>query len=316
MVDIARDIQHIININLPGRKLLFMKPLKGGLQNNTLLLCLDDQTKYVLRIMQRTNYMKYIRNDSFSSYQVAADECLQNKVLAPKVLTVDTSRSVIDTTYMLMEFIDGQPINSYALIEEDRINCYFQAGQAMNVMHHIKGDQFGRPFQVKRHNGFTTWSEALLFEVRDLLDYAETTKLYTSINRNEIESVFQANRRLLDEITQPFLVHGDLWSGNILVNRPSDAYKFCGYIDFDQSLFGDPQYDFSGGMLNSPFGDGYQVGCIVEENSILRRKLYLLIYSLDHYIIFNQLLHDEKYSMRQLVCMKQILDFFSRRATQ
>ncbi|MBB6417741.1 aminoglycoside phosphotransferase (APT) family kinase protein [Streptomyces sp. AK010] len=48
----------------------------------------------------------------------------------------------------------------------------------------------------------------------------------------------------LDEVTDPRLVHFDLWRGNILVDRTGGEVRIGGLIDGERMFWGDPLADF------------------------------------------------------------------------
>jgi len=52
------------------------------------------------------------------------------------------------------------------------------------------------------------------------------------------------NTSLLDEIQTPHLLHGDLWTFNLLVERGVHAPVITGVLDFDRAWWGDPSADW------------------------------------------------------------------------
>lgn len=52
------------------------------------------------------------------------------------------------------------------------------------------------------------------------------------------------NTSLLDEIQTPHLLHGDLWTVNLLVERGARAPVITGVLDFDRAWWGDPSADW------------------------------------------------------------------------
>lgn len=59
-----------------------------------------------------------------------------------------------------------------------------------------------------------------------------------------ILDLIRANPEQLDEIHVPHLLHGDLWSFNILISR-ADRPSIVGILDADRSWWGDPMADWS-----------------------------------------------------------------------
>ena len=102
-----------------------------------------------------------------------------------------------------------------------------------------------------------------------------------------------------------------------MFEEASDVDGTCHFralIDADHSLFGDPEFDFSGGMMNEAFAKGY--GCSLksyseDEEAFVRRKLYLLLYSMKQCYVFLHLHNDIENSRRQRTCIEHILHEFS-----
>ena len=61
------------------------------------------------------------------------------------------------------------------------------------------------------------------------------------------------HRAELDEITVPALLHGDLWTLNILVDSDPDQPTITGVLDCDAASWGDPMSDWTiNRMLSRP----------------------------------------------------------------
>jgi aminoglycoside phosphotransferase (APT) family kinase protein len=55
----------------------------------------------------------------------------------------------------------------------------------------------------------------------------------------------RAHPQRLDEIQVPCLLHGDLWSFNILITRGENVPAIVGILDADRSWWGDPMADWT-----------------------------------------------------------------------
>jgi aminoglycoside phosphotransferase (APT) family kinase protein len=67
----------------------------------------------------------------------------------------------------------------------------------------------------------------------------------------------RANIPLLDEIREPHLLHGDLWSFNLLVKRGEGTPVITGVLDADRAWWGDPLADWT--MFIWARGDGAEM---------------------------------------------------------
>ena len=95
---------------------------------------------------------------------------------------------------------------------------------------------------------------------------------------------------ILDEIKIPSLTHCDLWEGNILLSKKDNNYEIAAIIDGDRAIFADSEYEFGCPyMTNGFFIKGYTKELSMDNNSIIRRKIYWICYNLlDCYVLFVQ----------------------------
>jgi len=61
----------------------------------------------------------------------------------------------------------------------------------------------------------------------------------------ELASAAERHSAELDEITEPRLLHGDLWTANVLVDPETAALTITGVCDWDRAKWGDPLADWA-----------------------------------------------------------------------
>ncbi|MER5178431.1 aminoglycoside phosphotransferase family protein [Streptomyces sp. NPDC002896] len=87
------------------------------------------------------------------------------------------------------------------------------------------------------------WRTAFTAMVDALLDDAERWQSELGVPPADIRAMVAEGGYALDEVTQPRLIHFDLWPGNIFVRVPtgdgSDAH-ITGIIDHERAFWGDP----------------------------------------------------------------------------
>ncbi len=305
-----RYASQIVQQHFPTAELLSMTALKGGVFNATFLLLLTGGEKTVLHIAPKQDklfsYEKYL----MSAEKQASMLCAANGVPVPKILFVDESMMLIDRAYMLSEYIPAVSLNQMDIPNTAKEACYEEAGRAIRRLHNIKGARFGRLAHLVHGKGFDKWSEALLYEVEVWKEVAKPAALFPERVFTAIDSIFQAHTALLDQITIPHLVHGDLWSGNLLASMEAGVCRFRAIIDMDHALWGDSEYDFSGKMLNDAFARGYGSRLLEYEedaDSFVRRKLYLLYYSIKQCYKYQCLHNDLVHSNIQRRYIDQLL---------
>jgi fructosamine-3-kinase len=75
---------------------------------------------------------------------------------------------------------------------------------------------------VQYGSQFPTWSFTLIDWLESTINDAENSSLDTALLCRLLEIV-RDNTALLDEITRPRLLHGDLWLFNLLIQRKKNG---------------------------------------------------------------------------------------------
>ena len=141
------------------------------------------------------------------------------------------------------------------------------------------------------------WEYRLLFQIKyalknKLISHKEYTKLL--LIKSKLENMFSSP-------IKPSLLHGDLWSGNVIsgINSPVfiDTSCYYGHNEADLAL----TYMFGG--FSNDFYRSYEVYRPLETGSELRKPIYMLYHYLNHLNIFGH-----SYHPGVLSCTNQILD--------
>lgn len=305
--DVLKSIiaRHFYPLVLAGSK-----PLTGGLFNTSRLLILSDGSRVVLRISPDSERLFSYERYLMPAGKLAGELCERAGVPLPKIIVVDDSLELIERTYMLSLYIPAQSLHKINLPVDEKAECYKKAGQAIRLMHSVTGLKFGRlAFQIAK-GGFDTWGDAVLYEVEEWKNVSGPVNLLSGDMFKKIDSVFMSHIELLNRITVPHLIHGDLWPGNILARVDNGICHFQALIDLDHAIFGDPEFDFSGGMMNDAFAEGYGRPLKGDKSSFIRRRLYLLLYCMRQCYVFKYLHNDIENSNRQRQYMEHILQEF------
>jgi hypothetical protein len=135
-------------------------------------------------------------------------------VPAPRVLTVDTSRSALPTSYFIMEKVRGQPLNTVPPAQQ--LAFLRQIGAYVRQIHTVQVEHFGRLDEAhyRQHHAVqgsdSTWRAAVLKDIPASLTYfRQTGALEESVMRT-IERVLELAEPMLEMVTKSQLLHGDL----------------------------------------------------------------------------------------------------------
>ncbi|MFF7980703.1 phosphotransferase family protein [Streptomyces sp. NPDC007901] len=126
------------------------------------------------------------------------------------------------------------------------------------------------------------WPTAFTAMVEAILEDAERWRSDLGVSAAGIRALVAEGGRALDEVTEPRLVHFDLWPGNIFVDHARDGARITGLIDHERAFWGDPaaelvSLEFGGDIgPDSDLVAGYvQAGGRLDFTPALRHRLAL-----------------------------------------
>jgi aminoglycoside phosphotransferase (APT) family kinase protein len=156
--------------------------------------------------------------------------------LMPRTLFVDFTHDTVPRDYTFQSMLGGVsgPDGFRALT--DKSGFFRQLGEIVRTVHAVRGDRFGRPAGPL----FPTWSETVLSIVDDTVADLHDAGLDNTDVR-EVAALAAKNSAVLDEITEPRLLHGDLWVPNVRLAGD----RIVGVFDHDRAWWGDPAADWS-----------------------------------------------------------------------
>ena len=276
-----------------GEEMTAAQILSGGLFNTTYRLETASR-KVILRLgpVNRHLLLPYERN------LMAAEGDILNLLKSrgiptSDILALDFSRELFDRDVMVVACLDALCLSMVEVDQETERKLCREAGRLTAKIHSITARElpvslekpFGRYANVLSGQGGATWKEGILIELSQWRSLAESAGVFNRQECDRIEGWFHAHSSVLDTITEPRLVHADLWYGNILVDADRNLTAI---IDADRAFFGDVEYEFATGwMISDSFLEGYGRGFNMSEDAVLRRRLYKLLLNLeDCYILF------------------------------
>ena len=278
-----------------GEEMTAARILSGGLFNTTYRLETEN-SKVILRLgpVNRHLLLPYERN------LMAAEGDILNLLKSrgiptSDILVLDGTRELFDRDVMVVDCLEAACLSTVEVDRETEHRLCREAGRLTAEIHKLTaadlpgsfGKPFGRYANVLSGQGGATWREALLTELSQWRSLAEPAGIFESCECDRIEAWFHARSGVLDAVTVPHLVHGDLWYGNILVDKD---HNLAAIIDGDRAFFGDPDFEMATGwMISDSFLEGYGRGLDMSEEAVLRRRLYKLLLNLeDCYILFGE----------------------------
>jgi aminoglycoside phosphotransferase (APT) family kinase protein len=196
--------------------------------------------------------------------------------LMPRTLAIDFTHAVIGRDYLFQTMLPGVPAPDglAAYPRPQWASLYRQLGSITASIHAVRGRQFGRVAGP----AFAAWSEAVAASLGDIAADHDDAGLDPADVRAVLVAAHQ-DRGLLDEITEPRLLHGDLWHANVMIMPGEPEPTICGVLDSDRTSWGDPASDWAiyragqrPGTERDAFWEIY--GTLAASPSAARRALY------------------------------------------
>jgi aminoglycoside phosphotransferase (APT) family kinase protein len=148
---------------------------------------------------------------------------------------------------MLQSFIEGHRWEDVAgqLEPGQALPLWRAFGALLRQIHTITGEQFGDP---KPGQPFARWSDAVAYRLTQARERLRAAGLDDEARTlGAVLAQAEARRALVDEVTTPRLLHGDLWLFNLLIREAAEGEgpRLVGVLDSDRAWWGDPLADWT-----------------------------------------------------------------------
>jgi aminoglycoside phosphotransferase (APT) family kinase protein len=263
----------------PGTVVASAVELGGGMYNTTYRVTLAGRDRpVILRVAPAPERQFRIERELMRNEHAALPFLAPVARLVPRTVMADFTREIVDRDYMFQAFLDGVPgpdgIGGYS--PGQHAGLYRQLGEIAAAVHGVRGDRFG-PVAGPWH---ATWSEAVIGYFTSLAADLDDAGL-DSADVRLVAGAAHRDQAVLDEVTVPRLLHGDLWTVNVMLEAGAAEPVICGLFDHDRAWWGDPEADWplymaarKPGGARDAFWDGY--GPRPSGDAAARRSLYYL----------------------------------------
>ncbi|XEC94378.1 phosphotransferase family protein [Paenibacillus tarimensis] len=247
--------------------------LTDGWANAAYSLELSDGRSVVLKVAppKGVKLMRYERNMMKTEVEIMKHFGASGDVPVPRIHFYDESESILPVPYFIMEKLHGYPYNkaSDTMTPEQREKVERRLGELNRRINDVKGSRFGLYAFESPHDG--SWREAFRWLIGGVLEDGREAGVVLPAQYEEFEREIDQRLPALDGVSEPSLVHWDLWAGNVFVL----GGEITGLIDFERALWGDPliEHYFSHFGNSTSFEQGYGISTM-EEDARIRRCLY------------------------------------------
>lgn len=259
-------------------------PVPSGKFNSTFFVDCDSRS-YVIRIAPEDSVPQlfYEKNMMLREPDIHTLLSKSTSIPIPRVIALDTDRDIVDSTAIILERLPGIPMSRLPA-DANHDGILARVGEYLAETHAIRGDFYGYPSE-KTMPPCSNWQTAFFIMWHLLLVDLDSTELYTDSEINALKKAPDLYRNCFLHNPPPCLLHMDVWQQNILVHPV--RHTLTGLIDWDRSLFGDPEIELAVldycGISEDSFFRGYGKTRDTSAEANIRRRFYLL-YELQKYV--------------------------------
>ncbi|MCL6596804.1 MAG: aminoglycoside phosphotransferase family protein [Firmicutes bacterium] len=225
-----------------GTTVLSAVEIDGGFYNNTYMVDIGAEHPMVLRVAPSQRRQTRIESELLRNAYAIMPFFSSFSDMMPRIVFADWTGDISERDYIWQTYLEGTPahegLNAYP---RDQWPVFFeQLGNISRRMHEVAGPWFGRV--AGPH--YSNWSEFVLTWLEDAVADLEDAGLPHADVRGVLEAA-EGHSDILDEITSPRLLHGDLWVPNVMMTPGAPLPTISGFLDHDRALFGDPVADWA-----------------------------------------------------------------------
>lgn len=270
-VQSERTLRNMIADAFPDKSVSGIKELTEGLCNAAYLISFATGETAVLKVAPADSKGLLLNEEYMMETEVMAMKLVEKDglVSVPKIYHADFSKRLCNGNYFFMETLEG---NSYwsvknQLSEEENRRLSFELGKIEKNIAHIKGENFG--FLANKEKQYKHLYEFVKLLISNVLTDAENKSVVIGVDKNDILSLLEKDKKIFDAVIQPVLVHWDMWEGNIFIKDGC----IIGIIDWERALWGEPLMDdrFREHNRNADFLKGFGQEDFSEEEM---RRIY------------------------------------------
>ena len=241
----------------PGKQVSNITELTEGMCNAAYCVEFADGIKSILKIASAHGEGLMANEINLMEAEVRAMRIVRerNTIRVPRVQYYDVSKTICSGKYFFMEALQGQSYSSLKeeLTEAERSIINRETGQIAGRLAEIKGSGFG--LLADDEHQYACLYEFMRYLMDNVLADAAQKAIEMDVSADEVLTRLAEDREVFDLVTQPTLVHWDMWDGNIFVK---DGH-ISGIIDWERALWGEAFMDdrFRRHTINGDFLRGY-----------------------------------------------------------
>ncbi len=290
------------------KRLIFLRPLHGGMVNKVLLAQAPEFGKIVVKIssadenpfIREFMNLKFLKNLNFPVPEpVYTGELPGDRIVNPDFIEAQVKIAESDQRKKLFilaeQYIEGSNLAQAHLNGSDSIYLQKEMAERLAELHLSKTNPFtgepfekyGDPFSGELHE---TWEEffskKMEIEVRNC---QKNEKLPENYIQKALQIKENVKRLLKRKYSFPAPVHGDVWATNVMVSRENNKWHLKAFLD-PSTVIADIEYELAYllifGTAGEHFLKRYSQFIPIEEGFEFRKLVYWLHTMLIHVNFF------------------------------
>ncbi len=270
--------KHIEFLNdVLSESIISAERIPTGKFNTSFYLRTSDGIKYVLRIAPAidTPVLFYERNMILQEPQLHRQVKEKTSIpVADVVYFAKNSENIFSRPFIIFTALDGQPCYSR---QADMPRIKYQLGRYLKELHtNCTNEKFGYIGHHKPMPPQSDWQSAFRIMWNKLLADIVSIDMYTTQEASTYAELLEDNLTYFKYDKPASLCHMDIWTQNIL----TDGANITGIVDWDRSLYGDVEIEFSVvrycGLIDENFWAGYDSQPMYDKSFTIRQAFYTL----------------------------------------
>jgi aminoglycoside phosphotransferase (APT) family kinase protein len=242
------EVGRLILPLFPGQTIVSVEPVKGGLINTNLKVCLSGRPGALLLRL-------YQRDVAAAKKEMAVCRMVGGDLPVPHFLHFCAENPLTGYPYAILDWIEGFELQAMfaGLAADRRIALGESIGHMLAAVHHFTFDSFGI-LGADLHV-----AEPIDLDKEGLVAYLKRTfvkgpggaRLGAELSSALVQFAARQGDILDEWLEPPCLAHGDFNGSNILIG-PGEDGAIAAIIDWEYALSATPAFDF-GNLLRPPF---------------------------------------------------------------
>lgn len=240
----------------PEKQMRSCIELTEGMCNAAYLVTFTDGSKSIVKIASGDGKGLMSNEVNMMQAEVEAMQIVRkcNAAKVAEVYYYDTSHTICDGNYFFMEVLEGKSYSALGdtFTEEERSRINYEVGKIERSITSICGEKFGFLGEKKRYDKLFDFVYEMISNV---LSDAKRKEVDLGISDDEVLRQLLQHKPYFATVTQPVLVHWDMWEGNIFIKDK----HISGIIDWERAVWGEAFMDdrFRRASRNQDFLRGY-----------------------------------------------------------